>query len=135
MVPNTAGACVHECVCRYAARNSYARTCAVMSMIGYLLGLGDRHGENILFDMSNGDLVHVDFNCLFNLVSLVHNLKCRLQIRPNLKHCLMIIISACRVRGNPGNRKLGPPLCYVDHHHRVQLAQGRWPSLGTLTSR
>eukprot|EP00117_Sycon_ciliatum_P028234 scpid3506/ scgid2987/ Serine/threonine-protein kinase atr; Ataxia telangiectasia and Rad3-related protein len=51
----------------YAARNSYARTCAVMSMIGYLLGLGDRHGENILFDMSNGDLVHVDFNCLFNL--------------------------------------------------------------------
>jgi serine/threonine-protein kinase ATR len=28
--------------------------------------LGDRHGENILFDSTNGDTVHVDFNCLFN---------------------------------------------------------------------
>jgi serine/threonine-protein kinase ATR len=36
-----------------------------MSMVGYLLGLGDRHGENILFDASNGDTVHVDLNCLF----------------------------------------------------------------------
>ncbi|XP_047501891.1 serine/threonine-protein kinase ATR-like [Penaeus chinensis] len=48
------------------ARLSYCRTTAVMSMVGYILGLGDRHGENILFDSSNGDTVHVDFNCLFN---------------------------------------------------------------------
>ena len=39
-----------------------------MSMVGYILGLGDRHGENILFDSTNGDCVHVDFNCLFNRV-------------------------------------------------------------------
>ncbi|VDI51371.1 serine/threonine-protein kinase ATR [Mytilus galloprovincialis] len=50
----------------YNARVSYARTAAVMSMVGYILGLGDRHGENILFDSTNGDCVHVDFNCLFN---------------------------------------------------------------------
>lgn len=50
----------------YEARNSYVRTTAVMSMVGYILGLGDRHGENILFDANNGDIVHVDFNCLFN---------------------------------------------------------------------
>lgn len=50
----------------YQARNAYVRTCAVMSMVGYILGLGDRHGENILFDTTNGDTVHVDFNCLFN---------------------------------------------------------------------
>lgn len=37
-----------------------------MSIVGYILGLGDRHGENILFDSNNGDTVHVDFNCLFN---------------------------------------------------------------------
>jgi serine/threonine-protein kinase ATR len=30
------------------------------------LGLGDRHGENVSFDSTNGDTVHVDFNCLFN---------------------------------------------------------------------
>nr|XP_045585132.1 serine/threonine-protein kinase atr-like isoform X1 [Procambarus clarkii] len=48
------------------ARLGYCRTTAVMSMVGYILGLGDRHGENILFDASCGDTVHVDFNCLFN---------------------------------------------------------------------
>lgn len=39
-----------------------------MSMVGYILGLGDRHGENVLFDYKSGDCVHVDFNCLFNKV-------------------------------------------------------------------
>ncbi|KAH8040442.1 hypothetical protein HPB51_010222 [Rhipicephalus microplus] len=50
----------------YTARQSYAQTVAVMSIVGFILGLGDRHGENILFDASCGDAVHVDFNCLFN---------------------------------------------------------------------
>lgn len=40
-----------------------------MCMVGYILGLGDRHGENILFDAKCGDCVHVDFNCLFKKVS------------------------------------------------------------------
>lgn len=50
----------------YQARSSYIKTLAVMSIVGYILGLGDRHGENILMDGSTGDAVHVDFNCLFN---------------------------------------------------------------------
>ena len=50
----------------YNARLAYCRTAAVMSMVGYVLGLGDRHGENILLDSTTGDCVHVDFNCLFN---------------------------------------------------------------------
>ena len=39
-----------------------------MSIVGNTLGLGDRHGENILLDSTCGDVVHVDFNCLFNKV-------------------------------------------------------------------
>lgn len=35
-------------------------------MVGTIIGLGDRHGENILIDTVNGDIVHVDFNCLFD---------------------------------------------------------------------
>jgi len=31
--------------------------------------LGDRHCENILLDTNTGDVVHVDFNCLFDKVS------------------------------------------------------------------
>jgi len=50
----------------YNSRLAYARTAAVMSIVGFVIGLGDRHGENILFDSVTGDTVHVDFNCLFN---------------------------------------------------------------------
>jgi serine/threonine-protein kinase ATR len=50
----------------FSARLSYVRTTAVMSMVGFIVGLGDRHGENILFDAVCGDAVHVDFSCLFN---------------------------------------------------------------------
>ncbi|KAF6780373.1 hypothetical protein AHF37_00127 [Paragonimus kellicotti] len=50
----------------YSARECYARTSAVMSMVGYVLGLGDRHTENILFDSTTGGVVHVDFSCVFN---------------------------------------------------------------------
>ena len=50
----------------FAARLRYTRSCAVMSMVGTILGLGDRHGENILFQEGNGGTFHVDFNCLFD---------------------------------------------------------------------
>lgn len=71
----------------FAARLAYTRTTAVMSMVGHVLGyvnytfvvidrqltpvhsLGDRHGENILFDELTGDCQHVDFNCLFEKVT------------------------------------------------------------------
>ena len=50
----------------FTARLRYTRSCAVMSIVGHVLGLGDRHGENILFEEGNGGTFHVDFNCLFD---------------------------------------------------------------------
>ena len=50
----------------FTARLRYTRSCAVMSIVGHVLGLGDRHGENILFEEDNGGTLHVDFNCLFD---------------------------------------------------------------------
>lgn len=47
------------------ARLNYTRTAAVMSMVGHIIGLGDRHGENILLDNKTGDLIHIDLNCIF----------------------------------------------------------------------
>lgn len=48
------------------ARKRYVVTYAVMNAVGYLMGLGDRHGENILFDCQTGETVHVDLNCIFD---------------------------------------------------------------------
>ena len=50
----------------FTARLRYTRSCAVMSIVGHALGLGDRHGENILFEEGTGGTLHVDFNCLFD---------------------------------------------------------------------
>jgi serine/threonine-protein kinase ATR len=35
-------------------------------MIGFILGLGDRHAENILISQKTGACLHVDFTCLFD---------------------------------------------------------------------
>ena len=50
----------------FKARLNFSRTAAVWSMVGHILGLGDRHGENVLLDSTSGDVVHVDFACLFD---------------------------------------------------------------------
>ncbi|KAL6451254.1 MEC1 Serine/threonine-protein kinase MEC1 [Candida maltosa Xu316] len=49
----------------YIARNSFTRSSAVMSMVGYIIGLGDRHCENILIFKDLGTVLHIDFDCLF----------------------------------------------------------------------
>ena len=48
------------------ARNRFTRSAAVWSTVGYVIGLGDRHTENILLDTTSGECVHVDFDCLFD---------------------------------------------------------------------
>lgn len=50
----------------YIARQAYVRSTAVMSMGGYIIGLGDRHLDNVLLDVKHGRVVHVDFNLLFH---------------------------------------------------------------------
>jgi FKBP12-rapamycin complex-associated protein len=32
-----------------------------MSMVGYILGLGDRHPSNLMLDRVSGRVVHIDF--------------------------------------------------------------------------
>lgn len=49
----------------YMARTAFTRSTAVMSIVGYIIGLGDRHCENILFFKKSGAVLHIDFDCLF----------------------------------------------------------------------
>ncbi|PAV67189.1 hypothetical protein WR25_25021 isoform S [Diploscapter pachys] len=44
----------------------FARSCAVMSMIGAILGIGDRHLDNLLVNLATGELVHIDYNICFD---------------------------------------------------------------------
>ncbi|TRY87779.1 hypothetical protein DNTS_015691 [Danionella cerebrum] len=49
----------------WSVTQTYARSTAVMSMVGYIIGLGDRHLDNVLIDMTTGEVVHIDYNVCF----------------------------------------------------------------------
>ncbi|EKX55373.1 hypothetical protein GUITHDRAFT_51733, partial [Guillardia theta CCMP2712] len=49
----------------WSKTNMHARSMAVMSMVGYVIGLGDRHLDNILMDFESGEVVHIDWNVCF----------------------------------------------------------------------
>ena len=48
-------------------RTNYTRSLAVMSMVGYILGLGDRHPSNLMLDRVTGKVVHIDFGDCFEV--------------------------------------------------------------------
>jgi FKBP12-rapamycin complex-associated protein len=41
-----------------------------MSMVGYILGLGDRHPSNIMLQRDSGKIVHIDFGDCFEVAVL-----------------------------------------------------------------
>lgn len=51
-------------------RTTYTRSLAVMSMTGYILGLGDRHPSNLMLDRISGKVVHIDFGDCFEAAIL-----------------------------------------------------------------
>jgi len=48
-------------------RLTYTRSLAVMSMVGHILGIGDRHPSNLMFDRDTGDVTHIDFGDCFEI--------------------------------------------------------------------
>lgn len=51
-------------------RTQYTRSLAVMSMVGYILGLGDRHPSNLMLDRYTGKVIHIDFGDCFEAAIL-----------------------------------------------------------------
>jgi hypothetical protein len=49
----------------HTARTRYTRSCAVNSIVGHILGIGDRHTSNILVHTKTGEVVHIDFGIVF----------------------------------------------------------------------
>lgn len=50
----------------FDAQQVYTRGIASSSMVGYVLGLGDRHCNNILLDQYTGEPVHIDLGVAFD---------------------------------------------------------------------
>lgn len=50
----------------YHRRLAYAQSVAVTSIVGYIVGIGDRHSQNILIHEPTAELVHIDFGVVFD---------------------------------------------------------------------
>ena len=49
----------------YEAKIRYTKSVAVNSIVGHILGIGDRHTSNILIHQGTGEVVHIDFGMVF----------------------------------------------------------------------
>ncbi|KNC98625.1 uncharacterized protein SPPG_06307 [Spizellomyces punctatus DAOM BR117] len=82
-------------------RTNYTRSLAVMSMVGYILGLGDRHPSNLMLDRFTGKVIHIDFGDCFEVA--MHREKFPEKIPFRLTRML---INAMEVSGIEGNFRI-----------------------------
>jgi len=78
-------------------RTNYTRSLATMSMVGYILGLGDRHPSNIMLQRFTGKIVHIDFGDCFEVAMKRDKYPERVPFR--LTRMLIKIMEACSIEG------------------------------------
>lgn len=79
-------------------RTHYTRSLAVMSIVGYILGLGDRHPANLLLHRNSGNIVHVDFGDCFDVARLRDHYPERVPFR--LTRMLVVAMGIGNLEGN-----------------------------------
>ena len=79
-------------------RTNYVRSLATMSMVGYILGLGDRHLSNLMMQRMSGKIVHIDFGDLFEVTMTREKHPEKVPFR--LTRVLMKAMEACGIEGN-----------------------------------
>jgi FKBP12-rapamycin complex-associated protein len=78
-------------------RTNYIKSLAVMSIVGYILGLGDRHLCNIMIQKSSGKVVHIDFGDCFEVTRKREKLPEKVPFR--LTRVLIEAMEACGIHG------------------------------------
>lgn len=69
-----------------------------MSMVGYILGLGDRHPSNIMLERQTGKIVHIDFGDCFEIAMRREKFPERIPFR-----LTRMLTKAMEVSGIEGN--------------------------------
>ena len=82
-------------------RSCYTRSLAVMSMVGYILGLGDRHPSNLMLHRVSGKILHIDFGDCFEVAMLREKFPEKVPFR-----LTRMLTTAMEVSGIEGNYRL-----------------------------
>jgi len=78
-------------------RTMYTRSLATMSMVGFILGLGDRHPSNLLMEKGSGRIIHIDFGDCFEVAMLREKFPEKVPFR--LTRMLVNAMEVCGVGG------------------------------------
>ncbi|KAL9089004.1 MAG: hypothetical protein Q9159_002807 [Coniocarpon cinnabarinum] len=79
-------------------RTNYIRSLGVMSMVGYILGLGDRHPSNLMLDRVTGKIVHIDFGDCFEVA--MHREKYPERVPFRLTRMLTFAMEVSNIEGS-----------------------------------
>ncbi|WEW59078.1 phosphatidylinositol kinase- protein kinase tor1 [Emydomyces testavorans] len=79
-------------------RTNYTRSLGVMSMVGYILGLGDRHPSNLLLDRITGKMIHIDFGDCFEIA--MHREKYPEKVPFRLTRMLTFAMEVSNIEGS-----------------------------------
>jgi len=79
-------------------RTTYCRSLAAMSMVGYILGLGDRHPSNLMIARESGQVVHIDFGDCFEIAAFREKYPEKIPFR-----LTRMLLNALEVSGVEGN--------------------------------
>ncbi|KAF2860296.1 TOR1 phosphatidylinositol 3-kinase [Piedraia hortae CBS 480.64] len=79
-------------------RTNYTRSLAVMSMVGYILGLGDRHPSNLMLDRVTGKVIHIDFGDCFEVA--MHREKYPERVPFRLTRMLTFAMEVSNIEGS-----------------------------------
>lgn len=98
-------------------RGMFSRSLAVMSIAGYVLGLGDRHPSNIMLDRTSGKIIHIDFGDCFEVTMTREKFPERVPFR-----LTRMFVAAMEVGGVEGSfRFVGEGVMRVLRAHRASL--------------
>jgi serine/threonine-protein kinase mTOR len=78
-------------------REAYTKSLAVMSVVGYVLGLGDRHPSNLMLQRSTCKILHIDFGDCFEVA--MHRDKFPEKIPFRLTRMLVLAMEVSGVEG------------------------------------
>ncbi|KAG8827189.1 phosphatidylinositol kinase- protein kinase tor1 [Serendipita sp. 401] len=79
-------------------RSTFTRSLAVNSMVGHILGLGDRHPSNVMIERNTGQVIHIDFGDCFEVA--MHREKFPEKIPFRLTRMLTNAMEVSGIEGN-----------------------------------
>lgn len=98
-------------------RTNYTRSLAVMSMVGYILGLGDRHPSNLMLDRLSGKILHIDFGDCFEVAMNREKFPEKIPFR-----LTRMLVNAMEVTGIEGTyRRTSESVMTVLHRNKDSL--------------